>query len=126
MLAVVGIYTLWPDDRRNRYDTKTSLSKIDFFGNLLLVVASILLIFAIQEGASFVWKWSSPVIIWSLVISGICWLLLGVWESYLFYGRRSQKIQPIFPLRLATGRVYLSSFVYVPLAPLFARRGTKG
>ncbi|KAK1758614.1 putative multidrug resistance protein [Echria macrotheca] len=109
-LAVAGIYLLWPDERRNRYDTRTGLSKIDFLGNLLLVVASILLVFAIQEGASFVWKWSSPVIIWSLVISGLCWFLLCIWESYLFYGR-SQKIQPIFPLRLAMGRVYLSSLI---------------
>jgi len=101
---------LWPDERRNRYDTRTGLSKIDFLGNLLLVVASILLVFAIQEGASFVWKWSSPVIIWSLAISGLCWVLLCSWESYLFYGR-SQKIQPIFPLRLAMGRVYLSSLM---------------
>ncbi|KAK1833138.1 putative multidrug resistance protein [Podospora conica] len=110
VLAVLGIYLLWPEERRNRYDTRTGLSKIDFVGNMLLVIASILLIFAIQEGASFVWKWSSPVIIWSLVVSGVCWLLLVVWESYLFYGQ-NQVIQPIFPLRLAVGRVYLSSFL---------------
>lgn len=107
---MLGIYLLWPEERRNRYDTRTGLSKIDFVGNTLLVIASILLIFAIQEGASFVWKWSSPVIIWSLVVSGVCWLLLVVWESYLFYGQ-NQVIQPIFPLRLAVGRVYLSSFL---------------
>lgn len=109
---MLGIYLLWPEERRNRYDTRTGLSKIDFVGNMLLVIASILLIFAIQEGASFVWKWSSPVIIWSLVVSGVCWLLLVVWESYLFYGQ-NQVIQPIFPLRLAVGRVYLSSFLQV-------------
>lgn len=122
LIAVAGIYTLWPDDRRTRYDTRTGLSKIDFIGNLLLVVASILLIFSVQEGASFVWKWSSPIIIWSLVISSICWLLLCIWEAYLFYGS-NQTVEPIFPLRLATGRVYASSllvtlmtgFVYIAL-----------
>jgi hypothetical protein len=110
LIAITGIYTLWPDERRNKYDTKTGLSKIDFVGNLLLVIASILLIFSIQEGASFVWKWSSPIIIWSMVISGACWFLLFVWETYLFYGS-SQKVEPIFPLRLAVGRVYFASFV---------------
>lgn len=110
LIAVAGIYTLWPDDQRTKYDTRTGLSKIDFLGNLLLIVASILLIFSIQEGASFVWKWTSPTIIWSLVISGVCWLLLCIWETYLFYGR-SQIIEPIFPLHLAIGRVYLSSFM---------------
>jgi hypothetical protein len=110
LIAIAGIYTLWPDERRNKYDTRTGLAKIDLVGNLLLVIASILLIFSIQEGASFVWKWSSPIIIWSMVISGVCWFLLCVWETYLFYGS-GQKVEPIFPLRLAVGRVYLASFV---------------
>ncbi|KAK0655840.1 major facilitator superfamily domain-containing protein [Cercophora newfieldiana] len=110
LVAIAGIYTLWPEERRNRYDTRTGLAKIDFLGNLLLVIASILLIFSIQEGASFVWRWSSPIIVWSLVISGVCWFLLCIWETYLFYGS-SRKIEPIFPLRLAVGRVYLASFV---------------
>ncbi|KAK0633155.1 major facilitator superfamily domain-containing protein [Immersiella caudata] len=110
LIAIAGIYTLWPDERRNKYDTRTGLAKIDFVGNLLLVIASILLIFSIQEGASFVWKWSSPIIIWSMVISGVCWFLLCVWETYLFY-ESSQRVEPIFPLRLAVGRVYLASFV---------------
>ncbi|KAK5660694.1 hypothetical protein OQA88_12058 [Cercophora sp. LCS_1] len=110
LLAVTGIFTLWPEERRNKYDTKTGLAKIDFLGNLLLVVASILLVFAIQEGAANVWAWSDTPIIWSLVISGASWLLLTVWESYLFY-RRTSKIQPIFPIGLMANRVYLSSFL---------------
>lgn len=84
----------------------TALSKIDFLGNLLLAVASVLLVFALQEAGSFVWSWSSPVIVWSLATAGACWLLLGVWEYYLFRGS-SRRIQPIFPLRLARDRVYL-------------------
>ncbi|KAK3365147.1 major facilitator superfamily domain-containing protein [Lasiosphaeria ovina] len=121
-VALIGIYTLWPEERRKKYDAWTAISKIDFIGNMLLVVASILLVFSIQEGGSFVWSWSSPVIIWSLVVSGVCWVLLALWESYLFYGK-CQVIQPIFPLRLAMGRVYLSGlivtlltgFVYISL-----------
>ncbi|KAK3694253.1 major facilitator superfamily domain-containing protein [Podospora appendiculata] len=109
-LAVVGIYTLWPEERRNKYGVRAAFSKIDFVGNILLVVASILLVFAIQQGGSFVWKWSSPVIISSLAISGVSWFILGAWETYLYYGN-GRPIQPIFPLHLATGRVYLSSFI---------------
>ncbi|KAK3392957.1 major facilitator superfamily domain-containing protein [Podospora didyma] len=122
VLALIGIYTLWPEERRKKYDGWTAISKIDFFGNMLLILASILLVYAIQEGGSFVWKWSSPVIIWSLVVSGVSWILLAMWEYYLFYGD-SKTVQPIFPLRLAMGRVYLSSllvtfitgFVYISL-----------
>lgn len=122
VLAVIGTYTLWPDERRNKSRIWTKISKIDFVGNTLLALASILLVFAMQQGGSFVWKWSSPVIIWSLTISGICWVLLGVWESYLFNGT-SRQIEPIFPTRLTFARVYVSTllntlltgFVYIAL-----------
>ncbi|KAK3330517.1 major facilitator superfamily domain-containing protein [Apodospora peruviana] len=121
-LAMIGVYTLWPEERRTKYDSRTAISKIDFIGNTLLIGATILLFFAIEQAGSFVWQWSSPVIICSLVVSGVCWILLSIWESYLFYGR-SQQIEPIFPLRLAVGRVYLSclivtlltGFIYIAL-----------
>lgn len=111
-LALMGIYSLWPDDRRQQDEGWTGIRKIDFTGNLFLIVASILLVFGVQEAGSYVWKWSSPVIIWSLVIAGLSWVLLGFWETYLFYAR-GHHIQPIFPVRLATGRVYLSTIMYV-------------
>lgn len=103
---MLGIYALWPEERRHRYGAMTALSKIDFLGNLLLAAASVLLVFALQEAGSFVWSWSSPIIVWSLVTAGACWVLLGVWEYYLFHGS-SQRIQPIFPMRLAKDRVYI-------------------
>ncbi|KAK4230948.1 putative multidrug resistance protein [Podospora fimiseda] len=122
VVAILGIYTLWPDERRNKYGIWTKIAKIDFIGNTLLALASILLVFALQEGGSFVWRWSSPVIIWSLTISGVCWVLLCIWESYLFYGT-SRRIEPIFPMRLIVARVYCSTllntlmtgFVYIAL-----------
>ncbi|KAK3298492.1 major facilitator superfamily domain-containing protein [Chaetomium fimeti] len=108
-LAVLGIYALWPEERRNRYDATTALAKMDFLGNFLLAAASILLVFGMQEAGSLVWSWSSPVIVCSLVIAGVCWVLLVAWEYYLFHWpSSSQKIEPIFPVHLARDRVYLS------------------
>ncbi|KAK3939457.1 putative multidrug resistance protein [Diplogelasinospora grovesii] len=123
VLAVAGIYMLWPDQRRHRYDVWTAISKIDFLGNLLLIMASILFILAIQQGGSWIWDWTSPALVCTLFVSALCWVLLGVWEWYLCYGKNTRQIQPIFPLRLATGRVYLSvlivtlltGFVYIAL-----------
>lgn len=113
---MLGIYALWPDERRHRYGATAAVAKIDFLGNLLLAAASILLVFAMQEAGSFVWAWSSPVIIWSLATAAACWVLLGMWEYYLLRGS-SQRIQPIFPLRLAKDRVYLSCLLYIPPSP---------
>jgi hypothetical protein len=118
-LAVLGIYALWPEERRNRYDATTAVAKIDFLGNLLLAVASILLVFAMQEAGSFVWSWSSPVIIGCLATAGTCWVLLCIWEYYLFRGSSHQRIQPIFPMSLAKDRVYLFCLLYNPLFQYF-------
>ncbi|KAH6628404.1 major facilitator superfamily domain-containing protein [Chaetomium tenue] len=118
-LAVLGIYALWPEERRNRYDTTTALAKIDFLGNLLLAAASIFLVFGMQEAGSLVWSWSSPVIVGALATAGACWILLVVWEYYLF--RRpssSQRIEPIFPVHLARDRVYLSCLLTTLLTGL--------
>jgi hypothetical protein len=115
VLAVLGIYALWPEDRPNRPGTMATVSKIDFLGNAMLAAASIILVFAMQEAGSFVWSWSSPVIVWSLVTSGACWVLLGVWEyclSHVF----SQQIQPIFPMHLVGSRVYVSCLLYSHLS----------
>lgn len=116
-LAVLGIFALWPDERRNRYGAAVAVSKIDFLGNLLLAVGSILLVFALQEAGSFVWSWCSPVIIWSLATAGACWAVLAVWEYYLLH-RTNQRIHPIFPLSLARNRVYLFCLLYRPAPSL--------
>ncbi|KAK4145773.1 putative multidrug resistance protein [Dichotomopilus funicola] len=47
VLAVLGIYILWP----------AGISQIDFLGHALLAAASILLIFALQEAGAQVWTW---------------------------------------------------------------------
>lgn len=108
---MLGIYALWPEERRNRYGAVTAVSRIDFFGNALLAAASILLVFALQEAGSFVWSWSNPIIVWSLVTAGFCWILLGIWEYCLLH-RWNQRIQPIFPMRLAKDRVYILCVLY--------------
>ncbi|KAM7209657.1 putative multidrug resistance protein [Naviculisporaceae sp. PSN 640] len=121
-LAITGIYTLWPEERRGGYDARTAVSKVDFIGNTLLVLGSILLVLALEQGGTTAWKWASPITVWSLVISGISWLLLSIWETYVFYGR-GVRVEPIFPLHLAMGRVYcscllvtfLTGFIYIAL-----------
>lgn len=117
-LAIAGIYTLWPEDHRGGYDTRTAISKVDFIGNTLLVVGSIPLVLALEQGGTVAWGWSSPVTVWCLAISGLSWLFLSIWETYLFH-ERGVRIEPIFPLRLAVGRVYCSCLLYVlrPMNP---------
>lgn len=116
---MLGIYALWPKDRRDRCGGPNPLSTIDFLGNALLAVGSILVVFAMQQGGSYVWSWMSPVILGSLITSGMCWILLVGWEGYLFH-RRNHRIQPIFPVHLVTTRVYILTLMYDCFYVLFS------
>ncbi|KAK4660211.1 hypothetical protein QC762_117070 [Podospora pseudocomata] len=139
VLAMAGILTLWPWERmafgrrEEEYQHQGAkmggfwhkIARVDFIGNTLLALASILLVFALQEAGRYVWRWDSPVIIWSVAISVVSFVLFGVWEWYLYRGGESGKvrIEGIFPVGLVKGRVYacvlvntlLSGFVYIAL-----------
>lgn len=105
-IALIGIFALWPQDRRrHRLGVWAAFTKIDFPGNILLVVASFLLIFAIQQAGTLVWSWNSPAAIACLVISGLSWAFLFAWEVFLGT-RKESHVEPLFPVHLFTGRVY--------------------
>jgi hypothetical protein len=63
------------DNREWQY----AVQNIDYLGGILLLVASTLLVFALQQGGSTAFSWSSAAIVSSLVISSICWISFAVW-----------------------------------------------
>lgn len=82
--------------------SKSTLARVDLPGAFLLLVASVLLVFALEEGGSR-YPWDSAAVIASLVLSGIAWIAFVVWEIWL---ETSPSIQePIFPMRLLKSRV---------------------
>lgn len=83
---------------------KAVLPQIDWPGAVLLLAGSILLIFALQEGGTR-YPWTSGTIIATLVISGLCWLVFGFWESLLTKNGGNYRMIPIFPTRLIQNRV---------------------
>ncbi|KAK2075391.1 hypothetical protein P8C59_009520 [Phyllachora maydis] len=109
-LAIIGITLLWPQERRGGLKAATAICRIDFIGNILLVLASILLVFGIQEAGSRTWEWRSPVIIATLTSSAVCWVLLTLWEVFL-NGRANRNIEPVFPARLFQSRVYVANVI---------------
>jgi hypothetical protein len=80
-----------------------AIAKVDWAGVVLLIAATALLVFALQEGG-FQYAWKSAIIIATLAVSLACWIGFGVWEYYLAYGSKFN-ILPIFPLHLVKNRV---------------------
>ena len=69
---------------------------------MLLLAASILLVFALEEAGER-YAWSSAVIISTIILAGICWVSFIGWEYFVDKSRASQ--EPIFPLRLLKDRI---------------------
>jgi len=81
--------------------------RVDFVGSILLLAATVLLVLGLQQGGSATWSWNNLPVITILVASGVSWVSFIVWEVWL--SRRQGVVEPLFPLRLARKRVYMSS-----------------
>lgn len=82
--------------------SKDTLKKVDLLGAFLVLVASVLLVFALEEGGDR-YPWDSAAVIASLVLSAVAWVAFVAWELWL---ERSHLVQePIFPMRLLKNRV---------------------
>lgn len=77
---------------------------MDVPGALFLLVASVLLVFAIQEAGALRYKWNSAAVIASLVFSGIFWCAFFAWTFWLEFAERNVYIKPILPLKAALTR----------------------
>lgn len=99
------ILIAWP--RRPKTDSQpvdATLAQIDILGAILLLAASILLVFSIQEAGAMRYRWDSAVIVTTLVLSGVCWLSFTGWISWLSSSPAGLRMPPIFPLSAALQR----------------------
>ncbi|RYP60817.1 hypothetical protein DL770_009922 [Monosporascus sp. CRB-9-2] len=87
-----------------------AIRKVDLMGNVLIICATTLMVFALQEAGAFAYTWNSPVIVLTLSIAGLSWVMFITWEVFLGI-KRNTKVEPILPLRLITHRVYMGALV---------------
>lgn len=87
----------------------SNLRQIDILGVFLSLGAAITIIVPLEEGGS-TYAWSSILIIFLIVTSGIFWTAFAVWETWLTKRGTKTRLLPIFPMRLVSGRVIASAF----------------
>jgi len=107
---------------RSRF-TVQSFARVDVLGCLLMLGASILIVFALEEAGGR-YAWSSAAIVASLIVAGIGWIAFVGWEMWIERkqkgaGSEGTRQEPIFPMRLLRSRVLGGMLLYTIL--LFLR-----
>lgn len=84
--------------------TLHSFARLDILGALLLLAASILLVFGFEEaGARY--SWNSAAVLSTLVIGAVLFAAFVGWESVIAGDKYIQ--EPVFPLRLMKDRRFI-------------------
>ncbi|KAI9710155.1 MAG: hypothetical protein M1820_002957 [Bogoriella megaspora] len=83
----------------------SSLRRLDGLGFLLFLAACLLLLTSLQlAGLDF--SWSSAAVLSLLIISIVLWPIFILWEWHVT--RKAGVVEPIFPWRLMTNRVWMA------------------
>ncbi|RDH15403.1 MFS general substrate transporter [Aspergillus niger ATCC 13496] len=80
------------------------IQRVDLLGSSLLLVATILLVTALEE-ANEEYTWNSAFTIVLLIISGLAWIAFLLWERRVTL--YSKHIEPVFPWRFVCNRVWV-------------------
>ncbi|KAL8387383.1 hypothetical protein RB595_009942 [Gaeumannomyces hyphopodioides] len=124
-----GLFLLYPRQRQQNTTTiLQSFGMIDFPGALLLLAASMMLVYPIQEAGSMKYPWDSVPIVVTLTLSSLCWIAFWGWEALLH--ARGGRVAPVFPMSLATHRAYVAclfatilvGFVFMPAVVMIPER----
>ncbi|KJZ75925.1 hypothetical protein HIM_04749 [Hirsutella minnesotensis 3608] len=129
LVTMLAITNFWPQEEAAHLLSWRGLSRIDFIGSVALVCSSGFLVYALQQGGSQSSAWSAPEIIITFVLSGIGWVVFVSWEIFLDK-HRFRNVEPIFPIRLMSRRVYvaglgntlLTGFPYISLSIIIPER----
>ncbi|KAG5800376.1 hypothetical protein H9Q69_000674 [Fusarium xylarioides] len=76
--------------------------RIDVLGIALLLAASVLLVFALEEGGTR-YSWSNAVVIATLVLAVVLFIAFGFWEVYV--ERSTSKQEPVLPPSICKDRI---------------------
>lgn len=105
----------WPRKEKTYENSSVSvrsLKQVDWLGAILLVAASTLLVFALQEAGSTAFSWNSGVIVSTLTVSGLCWIGFFAWITWLSFSN-VHRLRAIFPFTIALARPVGPAIMYV-------------
>ena len=113
LLATVLFILALPSSFYASRQNRRSVRDFDFIGAVLLLAASVLLVFGLQQGGIGAFAWNSAVVVATLTMGSICWLALAAWEWSIRH-KPEASILPLSSLAYpSVGAGALSVLVYV-------------
>jgi hypothetical protein len=79
-------------------------------GCILIIAASVLVVFSLQEAGIRTNAWNTAIFIAPMVVGCICWVLLFGWEVIVAY-HWEDSMATMFPLRLIKRQIYMAYVV---------------
>lgn len=111
---IIPFLLAWPKTTPQNDSVRTlRLAQLDILGALLILVASTLLVFALDQRGSNRQAWNSSTVVISLVISAMCFITFILWDLYIESSRCTLDIKPIFPLKQNISRPIGPAILYV-------------
>ncbi|PMD64418.1 MFS multidrug transporter-like protein [Hyaloscypha bicolor E] len=96
----------WPKPNQLCPARRRPLKELDTIGAILIIAASVLIVFSFQEAGLKTNAWKQAIFIVPLAIGCLCAAALVGWEYFVAHSWEG-KLATMFPLRLMESRVYM-------------------
>lgn len=103
------LFVLWPKDYQ--LFVKISMRRLDYIGAILILAATVLPVFILNQAAIRDYAWRSGPTISILIISGLCWIGLVLWTRHLAKSPKLKHIRSQLPWDILTSRVMLAAIL---------------
>ncbi len=101
-------YFTWPKPQYLPIVDQRTWGELDYVGSVLLIAASVLVVFPFQNVGDFANQWSKPVFIVPLLLGVLSWIALILWSIFIEW-RWKDAISAAIPMRLLRDRIYAST-----------------
>lgn len=102
-------FFFWPNDLQTL--ERVQFKHLDYVGIILIMLGTVLPVYIVNQAAIREYAWNSAATIAVLILSGLTWIILLLWQWQLSSNSRFHLIRPQLPLRLITDPVMASVFV---------------
>ncbi|KAF7882767.1 uncharacterized protein EAF02_006130 [Botrytis sinoallii] len=106
IVPLILFYLVWPNENQLHQSKRRPLRQLDLVGACILIIASILFVFAFQEAGLKTNSWNKPLFLIPVIVGIVFWILLFAWE-FIVQRKWEEKLATMFPWRLIKNRVYM-------------------